>query len=48
MVRFAGNKGLVDTQVAAFIDFVSGDEDVRQITHWRLKQLEQLQNLASL
>ena len=30
MVRFAGNKGLVDTQVAAFIDFVSGDEDVRQ------------------
>ena len=30
MVRLAGNKGLVGTQVAAFIDFVSGDEDVRQ------------------
>tara|TARA_B100000674_G_scaffold435809_1_gene395633 strand:+ start:914 stop:1828 length:915 start_codon:yes stop_codon:yes gene_type:complete len=30
MVRLAGNKGLVGTQVAAFIDFVSGDEEVRQ------------------
>ena len=30
MVRLAENKGLVGTQIAAFLDFVTGDDDVRQ------------------